>query len=171
MMTLKEKELVAVGISVVAGCKPCTDYHLRAVRKAKATNEEVRRVIADAIRVRASAQQVMENYGLGQLDTTRCVDECSAGKTRRLYELVSVGAAYAVNCTTNLEKHLAVAAALGITGDEVRAVIRLARLIKARAATHVEKLVKMSNETQQVQLQRQAAAGVRLMCRSNADAH
>lgn len=159
MMTLKEKELVAVGISVVAGCKPCTDYHLRAVRKAKASDEEIRRVIDDAIRVRASAQQVMENYGLGQLDAAPSVDARSGGETRRLAELVSVGAAFAVRCTTNLEKHLAAAATLGITGDEVQAVIRLARLITAKAATHVEKLVESGGEVQQVQPQRRAPAG------------
>ncbi len=160
MMTLKEKELVAVAISVVAGCKPCTDYHLKAVRKAKATEIEIQRAIADAISVRASAQQVMESYGLGELDVAHGVNERSDGKTRRLTELVSVGAAFAVNCTTNLAKHRAVAATIGITDDELQAVVRLARLIKAKAASHVEKIVKTGNEIQQVQPQRQAAAGI-----------
>ena len=35
-MTSKEKELVAIGISVAAGCKPCTDHHVAVARKARA---------------------------------------------------------------------------------------------------------------------------------------
>ena len=35
-MTPKEKELVAIGISVAAGCKPCTDHHVAVARKARA---------------------------------------------------------------------------------------------------------------------------------------
>ena len=38
-MNGNEKELVAVAISVAAGCKPCTDYHVEAVRKVGATED------------------------------------------------------------------------------------------------------------------------------------
>jgi AhpD family alkylhydroperoxidase len=158
MMTVKEKELVAVGISVAAGCKPCTDYHLGSVRKTKATDDEIRGIIAVAVSVRANAERVMENYGLGQLGAARRADDYGDTATDRLAELVSIGAAFAVNCATNLEQHLAAAAAIGITDDEVQAVIRLARIIKAKAATHVKKLVKTGNKIEQVRPQRHAAA-------------
>jgi AhpD family alkylhydroperoxidase len=42
-ITKKEKELAAVGISIAAGCKPCTDYHMKAVREAGASDDEIRR--------------------------------------------------------------------------------------------------------------------------------
>ncbi len=48
-MRLKEKELAAVGISLAAGCRPCTDYHLKAVRQAKAGDEEISRARRIAI--------------------------------------------------------------------------------------------------------------------------
>jgi AhpD family alkylhydroperoxidase len=35
-MTMLNKELVAVAISVAAGCRPCTTYHLAKVREAGA---------------------------------------------------------------------------------------------------------------------------------------
>ena len=50
-ITAKEKELVAVGISVATGCKPCTDYHFKAVRKVRASDEEIRHAVADALSV------------------------------------------------------------------------------------------------------------------------
>ena len=41
-ITPKEKELAAVGISVAAACKPCTDYHVGVARKARASDQEIR---------------------------------------------------------------------------------------------------------------------------------
>ncbi len=40
-ITPKEKELVAVAISVAAGCKPCTDHHVAVARKARATDAAI----------------------------------------------------------------------------------------------------------------------------------
>ncbi len=31
-MTPRDKELVAIGISVAAGCNPCTDHHVKVAR-------------------------------------------------------------------------------------------------------------------------------------------
>ncbi len=37
VIRLKERELAAVGISVAAGCKPCTDHHVKQAREAGTT--------------------------------------------------------------------------------------------------------------------------------------
>ena len=50
-ITVKEKELAAVGISVASGCKPCTNYHVKAVREAGASDEEIKQAVADALSV------------------------------------------------------------------------------------------------------------------------
>ena len=141
-LRLKERELVAVGVSVAAGCKPCTDYHVKAVREAKATDDEIRQAIDDAISVRRNASDVMRGYGLCHLgETAKAVEGGCTKPTTRIKELISIAAAFAVNCTTNLEKHLAVAKALGVSGEEIQDVIKLATFIKGKAASHVEKLV------------------------------
>ena len=36
-ITVKEKELVAVGISVASGCKPCTNFHVKSAREVGAS--------------------------------------------------------------------------------------------------------------------------------------
>jgi AhpD family alkylhydroperoxidase len=141
----KEKELVAVGISVVAGCKPCTNYHVREVRKAGANDEEIRQAIADATCVRNSAGEIMKAHGLRQAGEqaeeadSRCGDE-----TSRIKELVSVGAAFAVNCTANLQEHLDAAKTVGVTEEEVNGVIELAERIKEVAASHAKKALGMA---------------------------
>jgi AhpD family alkylhydroperoxidase len=66
-ITKKEKELAAVGISIAAGCKPCTDYHMKAVRQAGASDGEIRQAVQDAVSLRNAATAVMEKYGLSHL--------------------------------------------------------------------------------------------------------
>ena len=40
-ITPKEKELAAVGMSIATGCKPCTDFHVKAARKSGASDAEI----------------------------------------------------------------------------------------------------------------------------------
>ena len=141
-ITYKEKELAAVGISVAAGCVPCTNYHIKEVGNAGATDDEIRKAIADAKCVGESALKIMVANGLKQLGEAVGDTDCGCADTNRIKEIVSVGVAYAVNCTTNLEKHLEAAKNEGITDEELKEVVKLASMIKNKAASHVEKIVR-----------------------------
>jgi AhpD family alkylhydroperoxidase len=151
-MTLhpKEKELAAVGISVATGCRPCTDYHIDAVRKAGATEEEIRRAVADALHVRRNALNLMSGYAAAQLGASGHTDESGpVGETNRIKELVSVGAAFGVNCAISLERHLDAAESVGISRDDIATIVTLGAFIKGRAASHVERLCGMVEEDEQ----------------------
>jgi AhpD family alkylhydroperoxidase len=140
-LRLKERELVAVGASVAAGCRPCTDYHLKAARGAGLGDDEIRQVVEDAMSIRQNALEVMRAYGLQRLGEDTDVPVDSGREGTRIRELVAVAAAFAVNCTANLERHLNAARALGIPDDEIDEVTKLARFIKGKAASHVESMV------------------------------
>jgi len=142
-MTLgvKEHELVAVSASVAAGCKPCTDYHLKAARTARLSDDEIRQAMIDAMSVRQNALELMKAYGLQLLGEAVDASGDNGWESTRISELVAVAAAFAVNCTINLELHLAAAKALGIPDDEIDEVTKLARFIKGMAASHVENMV------------------------------
>ena len=151
-MTLhsKEKELAAVGISVATGCKPCTDYHINAVRKAGATEEEIRQAVADALHVRRNALAVMAGYASAQLGASGHTDDPGpVGETNRIKELVSVGAAFGVNCVTNLQRHLDAAERVGISREDIATIVTLGAFIKGRAASHVERLCGMVEDEEQ----------------------
>ena len=66
-ITVKETELAAVGISVATGCKPCTNYHVKAVREAGASDEEIKQAVADALSIRKSASDFMKAHALARL--------------------------------------------------------------------------------------------------------
>jgi len=151
-LTFKEKELVNIGASVATGCKPCTDYHFKKVREAGASDEEITQAISYAMSVRDSAKEIMENHGLKQLGITKDKkDRREAVKTTRIKELVSVAAAFAVNCTTNLEKHMAASQTVGITKAEIESVLIAADFIKDEAAYYVDRMVKLKEKYDQLE--------------------
>jgi AhpD family alkylhydroperoxidase len=151
-LTTKEKELVNIGASVATGCKPCTDYHFKKVREAGASDEEIRQAISDAVSVRDSALAIMESHGLQHLGIIKkAEDSVSDGATTRIKELVSLGAAFAVNCTTNLERHMAASRTVGITEEEVASVLDSVDFIKGEAAYYAGQLVELEKEFDELQ--------------------
>ena len=146
-ITPKEKELVAIGISVAAGCKPCTDHHVTVAQKARATGVEMREAVVDSLLIRHRAADIMEAHALDRLDEERKpVTLGSRSTSNRMEAMVSVGAAFAVNCTSSLEHSLATAKAAGVSQDEIMQIVELAAFIKRKAASHVERLVGMTEE-------------------------
>ena len=151
-LTVKEKELVNIGASVATGCKPCTDYHFKKVRQAGATDEEIKDAITYAMLVRDSAKEVMENYGLQQMESAlEKDDDGRIVETTRIKELVSVAAAYAVNCTTNLKRHMEAARVVGITEGEIEAVLHAASFIQGEAAYYVDQIFKLKRKSDELE--------------------
>ena len=146
-ITSKEKELIAVGVSVATGCRPCMDYHMKAVRRVGAFNDEIGRAVADALAVRHAASAIIARHarahlGRGWPETGHKPTE----PANRIKTLVSIGAAFGANCVESLEQHLAEAEMLGISPDEITTIVKLAALIKTRAALRVERLVSPAEE-------------------------
>ena len=91
--------------------------------------------------VRRSSTQIMEDHVLvclGERDQER--EPIAVDDTNRLKVMIAVGAAFAVNCVSNLKKHLAAAEAVGITHEEIVEILSLSKFIKGKGASHVERL-------------------------------
>jgi AhpD family alkylhydroperoxidase len=161
VISVTEKELAAVGISVASGCKPCTNYHVKAVREAGASDEEIKQAVADALSIRKSASDFMKAHALARLGQEGSHSHAHGpGPMNRVRELVSVGAAFGVNCVSSLDEHLAAAATVGISQEEITEIAKLAAFIKERAASHVNRLVRAPEEEGQAMAQRRSEAEV-----------
>ena len=122
------------------------------MREAGASDEEIKQVISDATAVRNSAKEIMEDHGLKHLGISKKIDERScAEKTTRIKELVSIAAAFALNCTTNLERHVAAARTVGVAEDEISSVLDAATFIKGEATHYVGQIVILKEEKDQLQ--------------------
>jgi AhpD family alkylhydroperoxidase len=134
-MTVLDKELVAVAVSVAAGCRPCATYHLAEARKAGATDSAIEKAVAEAVCVRTGATEEMRRHALN-LNPQQ--DGCGCSSKESWEELAALGAALAVNSTQNIDKHLATARGRGIPQEELDEVFALTRTIRARAIQHGE---------------------------------
>ena len=138
VLTEIQQELIAVGVSVAAGCKPCTAYHLKAARAAGATDEEIRQAVHDALDVRQSATEIMARLVSKLLGNTPESGASSPAEKSLTDVLVSSGAALAVNCSTSLEAQLNVAQQMGATDYQVQLTLTIARAVKNMAGQKVE---------------------------------
>jgi AhpD family alkylhydroperoxidase len=143
-LTIREKEIAAVGISVAAGCKPCTSYHQKAAAENGASDAEIRQAVAGAVAIRRRASEIMERHGLRR--TEGPAESSPTAEPTRTGELTALGAAYAVRCPSSLKQHLKAADLLGVGADEIREVVQLAAFIQEMAASHVERLVPQDAE-------------------------
>jgi AhpD family alkylhydroperoxidase len=135
-LTHHDKELVAVAISVAVGCRPCTSHHMAEARRAGAGDAALRAAVEAAVCVRGSATQGMRRHAL---DLAAEADGCGCAARDRPSELASLGASLAVNCTENIDKHLAAARRLGAGEDEIAAVLALVGKIREVAIGHAER--------------------------------
>jgi AhpD family alkylhydroperoxidase len=142
-LSQKEKELVAVGASVAAGCIPCTQYHMKEVRAAGATMEEITHAVDAALCVKGSTREIMEKVAYDALGFSKEEQSsCCAGPTDRMKELVSIAAAVAVNCPANFHKHVAAGRTVGVRNEEIQLAVGLAKMIRGKAAEKVDEAAK-----------------------------
>lgn len=142
-LSQKEKELVAVGASVAAGCIPCTQYHMKEVRTAGATMEEITHAVDAALCVKGSTRGIMEKVAYDALGFPKEEQpSCCAGPTDRMKELVSIAAAVAVNCPANFHKHVAAGRTVGACDEEIQLVVGLAKMIRGKAMEKVDEATK-----------------------------
>jgi AhpD family alkylhydroperoxidase len=127
----EQKELVAVGASVGAGCQPCVSHHLKAGAKAGLDGEQLLAAVTSAERVSAEAAVAMGGHARGKLGP----DVTSPALLSRLEEaLASLGAALGANDKTNIERQLHAAAELGAPRSQLEQAIETAHTVQENAA-------------------------------------
>lgn len=146
-ITPQERELVAIGIAVASGCRPCVDTAILAAREDGATPDDIAASISVASNVRRSATSIIESFALRRngAKVEETVPIPASGNGERIDELVSLGASFALNCVPSMKKHVESATAIGISQGEIMEVVRLGVYLKDMAASHVEHLVSVQD--------------------------
>lgn len=130
-LSLEQKELVAVGASVGAGCHPCVDHHLKAAAKAGLDGEQLLAAVTSAERVAAEAAVVMGDHVRGTLGPSVAAP---ALLSRFEKALASLGAALGANDARSIERQLRTALDLGATKPELEQAIATAHSVQENAA-------------------------------------
>ena len=137
-LTGKQKELVAVGASIAAGCHPCSTHHADAARDAGAGDGEIRQAVDCALRVRERSTRLMAELA-GQLSgAAEGPNEPEPGGETVIEGLVCAAAALAVNWVAGVEDHLAAVRRLGAGDRQIQGALGVARLVKKVATQKAE---------------------------------
>jgi AhpD family alkylhydroperoxidase len=132
-LTDKQREFVAIGAAVGAGCQPCTQYHVRAALKAGLGEEEILRALDQAEAARREGGVAVANVGrtmLGLAEETRsggCL--CDASQA-----LVHIGAAAGCNAGGMLARYLEAATGFGFSAEELSEALEVAQAVKEKGA-------------------------------------
>jgi AhpD family alkylhydroperoxidase len=121
----EQRELVAIGASVGAGCQPCVSHHLKAGAKAGVSPERLLSGVVNAELAAAEAAERLTNHVRAQLEVTE------PKVTAPLDEaLASLGGALGSNDLTNVRRQLRACQQLGVTGPQLREAIELGHAVQ-----------------------------------------
>ncbi len=133
-LSQQDKELVALGASVGAGCHPCLAHHLKAAKQADLTEARTRTAITSAQLVAAQAAEELALSVQRRLDVQNVTPPAPAAVEPHDTELAALGAALGANDRLNIERHLTAAAALGVTPSQLRQAVEVAHSVQTGAA-------------------------------------
>jgi len=141
-ITPQERELVIISAAVGSGCKTCIKQDMLIANQLRVSGADIAATVAVAIEIRRNATNDIENFvSSDHGETLKLKLSASVEHNQRITALVSVSAAFAVNCVNNLKQQIAIAKSVGISNRELDAVVSLSSFIKAMAASHVERLM------------------------------
>ena len=134
ILSAREREVVAVGAAIGAGCRPCTNYHVRAGLKAGLTEDEIRLAVDEAEVLRIHAATTIADFARGLLGSSeeRAAPLCTP--TEPLQALAEVGAATGSNAGHALDRLLPYARGLGLSGGALAEAVEMAGAVKRMAA-------------------------------------
>lgn len=131
-LSAEQKELVAVGASVGAGCHPCVKHHIKAAVKAGVGEERLIAALTASDRIATEATKRMAVHSRGVLGA-----EPTASATARSPlddALASFGAAVAANDRAAIESQIAAARAAGASRAELEQAVQTAATVQENAA-------------------------------------
>ncbi len=128
-----DRESVAVGAAIGAGCHPCTQYHAGAALKAGLSALEVLGAIEEAQAVRAKGGAAVANVGRRILGSEQQEPAGEAPASSRSLILARLGAAAGSNSGALLAEYARQAAEVDIDGGQLRAALDIAEMVKAQA--------------------------------------
>lgn len=133
-LTEKEKELVAIGTAIGAGCQICTQFHVGTAVKNGLSQDEVRWAIDEAQAVRGQGGVAVANIGRRALGVEERPPERDEQPSGRSQALVDIGAAAGCNAGALLAPYLASAQRLGVATEELRSALEISEVVKEHAA-------------------------------------
>ncbi len=138
ILNSKQKEMIALGTSIAAGCQPCTTHHLEAARAASVSDKEMTLALAAGAEARRATTQAMVEWAAKQFGGTVELPEDWVAQQKLIHSLVSVAAAFALNSVAEFRRFAEEAHHFGASDRQIRVAVAMGRTIKGAAAEKIE---------------------------------
>lgn len=132
-LTDTQREFVALGAAIGAGCQPCTQYHVRAALKAGLGRDEILGALDEAEIVRREGGVAVANVGRTMLGLgVEAQGEACLCDTSQA--LVYIGSAAGCNAGGLLARYLEAASRLGFSAEQLGEAVEVAQAVKEKGA-------------------------------------
>ena len=138
-MSDQEREHVAIGAAVGAGCRPCTRYHVKVAISSGLTPEDIREDIEEAELVRIDAAMSIAVYARGLTGDAAKHESAVCSPESRSRALAQVGAATGANAGHLLDALLPQARGLGLADEALAEAVAVASKVKEVAGNFFAK--------------------------------
>jgi len=150
-LTEKETQIVNLGVSIAAGCQPCTKYHINKCKSKGMSDNDIHNAIKKIEKICNIALGAMISSALNRVNVSkdREIDllvECD----NRQDILIGLAVSYTINSTTLFEEYLNLANKLEISKKEISAIIDISKFIYDKAKAHVDILSEESGVEKQI---------------------
>jgi AhpD family alkylhydroperoxidase len=133
-LTDTQREFVALGAAIGAGCQPCTQYHVRAALKAGLSREDILGALDEAQVVRRVGGTAVANVGRTMLGLDEEEPERNVQPSDGRQALVYIGTAAGGNSGGLLARYLEAAGGLGLSAEELTEAVQVAQTVKEKGA-------------------------------------
>ena len=135
----QEREHVAIGAAIGAGCRPCTQYHVKAATEAGLSTDDILAAVEEAELVRIEAATGIADYARGKLGGAGNHNSPVCSPATQAQALAQVGAATGANAGRLLGDLLPRARGLGLSDDALGEAVSVAGKVKSAAAGFFDK--------------------------------
>lgn len=135
-LTPEQREMVAIGASVGAGCLPCSSFHFK---QSRAIGLEAGRMLAAALEAEHVVSDANERLSVHVHEEFDANTDSPANMPRIDRELAALGASITANSLPNMRRHLIKASECGLSGKQLAEAIRVAAQVQKKAGEgHIE---------------------------------
>ncbi len=140
----RERELVAVGASIGAGCQPCTRYHVGEALQSGLSPAEVQRALEEAAAVHERALQLLAATGRRAIGLDGREPEAAALPADIPQALARIGAAGGCNSAALLAEYLKTGRWLGLSLEQAREALGVTQAVKKAAAGFLQQAIEQA---------------------------
>lgn len=134
-----ERELINLGISIAAGCQPCTRYHIRKCREAKISDTLICNVIKRTEQICKNAFEIITANALATINEIHNTNQVLQNdEVDKIDILIGLAVSYTLNSTALYAVFLDRASVLEIGRKEISGIIEISNFIYDKAKAHVE---------------------------------